>query len=146
MQVARSGTPFDLDAFLEQPMMAHLATSSPEGPRESPLWFLWEDECVWFIGTSSDSFPNRISLDQRCAIGFVQFELERGALKHIGMRGSATVEALNESRLHRLLRRYLGHDETAWNPEFRKNVIAGIDLMVRFVPASVVMRDQSYFQ
>jgi Pyridoxamine 5'-phosphate oxidase len=144
MKVERSGNLFDLDTFLARPLMAHLATASPDGPRESPVWFLWEDGAVWLVGTSSDSFPRRIRDDSRCAIGFVEFVLEQGLLLHVGMRGTATIERLDDARLHRLLCRYLG-DEKKWNRAFVQTVIDELDLMVRFTPESVVMRDQSYF-
>jgi hypothetical protein len=145
MQVDRSGTAFDLDEFLAQPLVAHLASSSPFGPRESPLWFLWEDRYVWFIGTTKDSFPKRIADEARCAVSFVEFTLDRGILRHVGMRGTAIVERLDNERMYRLLRRYLG-DETSWNANFKATVIDDLDLMVRFTPESVVMRDQSYFK
>lgn len=145
MIVERSGEPFDLDTFLARPLLAHLATVSADGPRESPVWFLWEDGAVWLIGSSEDSFPRRIGDDPRCAIGFVDFHLERGLLLHVGMRGTATVEKRDEARLGRLLRRYLG-GEKDWNPEFVQSVIDKLDLMVHFTPRSVVIRDQSYFR
>jgi hypothetical protein len=144
MILERSGEPFDLDAFLARPLMAHLATASADGPRESPVWFLWEDGAVWLVGTSSDSFPKRVKDEPRCALGFVDFHLDRGLLLHVGMRGTATVEKLDEARLYRLLGRYLG-EEKDWNPAFVRSVIENLDLMVRFTPESVVMRDQSYF-
>jgi hypothetical protein len=145
MKVERSGDPFDLETFLARPLIAHLATASADGPRESPAWFLWEEGAVWLIGTSSDSFPKRIRLEPRCSIGFVEFALDRGVLLHVGMRGTAAVLPLSDERLHRLLRCYLGGDETKWNPLFAQTVIEKLDLMVRFTPESVVMRDQSYF-
>jgi hypothetical protein len=61
------------------------------------------------------------------------------------MRGTAIVERLDNERMYRLLRRYLG-DETSWNANFKATVIDDLDLMVRFTPESVVMRDQSYFK
>jgi len=33
---------FDADEFLQKPLLAHLATASGDGPRESPVWFVWE--------------------------------------------------------------------------------------------------------
>lgn len=136
---------FDIDDFLRRPLFAHLATASEDGPRESPVWFLWEDGAIWLIGNGRDSFPKRIQKDGRCAIGIVDFDLQRGFLQHVGLRGVATVVPLDRERLYRLLRRYLGDEETTWNPRFRASVIAGIDLMVRFEPTSIVARDQSYF-
>jgi hypothetical protein len=61
------------------------------------------------------------------------------------MRGTAEVLPLDPQRLQRLLRRYLGHAESDWEPTFRAHVIDRLDLMVRFTPTSIVARDQSYF-
>jgi hypothetical protein len=136
---------FDVDDFLRQPLVAHLATASSDGPRESPVWFLWEDQAMWLVGNQRDSFPKRLQIDGRCAIGVVEFDLRRGLLKHVGVRGTATVFPLDRLRLHRLLRRYLGENEAMWNPRFRASVIDRLTLMVRIEPTSVVARDQSYF-
>jgi hypothetical protein len=145
MKIGRSGDPFDLETFLARPLIAHLATGSADGPRESPVWFLWEDGAVWLVGTSRDSFPRRIRDEPRCAIGFVEFVLERGLLLHVGMRGTATIERLDDARLMRLLSRYLGEEKERWNPVFIQTIVDELDLMVRFSPERVVMRDQSYF-
>jgi len=138
-------TDFDVDDFLQQPLVAHLATASADGPRESPVWFLWEDQAMWLVGNERDSFPKRLRVDRRCAIGLVDFDVQRGVLKHVGIRGVATVLPLDRFRLHRLLHRYLGENEAMWNPRFRASVIDRLTLMVRIKPASVVARDQSYF-
>ncbi|MGA7285450.1 MAG: hypothetical protein WBW87_13005 [Candidatus Cybelea sp.] len=53
---------------------------------------------------------------------------------------------LDDERLHRLLRRYLGEDKTRWNQAFMETVIDKLDLMICFAPETVVMRDQSYFK
>jgi hypothetical protein len=77
---------------------------------------LSEDAAVWFVGNSRDSFPRRIARDGRCAVGFVEFDLVRGVLLHVGMRGDATLVPLDRDRLHRLLRRYLGEDSDGGIP------------------------------
>lgn len=101
---------------------------------------------MWFIGNSTESFAKRIANETRCALGIVDFDLSRGLLQHVGMRGDAVVEAMDNDRLYHLLRRYLGDNRSNWNPAFQENVIERLDLMVRFEPRSVVMRDQSYFR
>ncbi|HTS22508.1 MAG TPA: pyridoxamine 5'-phosphate oxidase family protein [Casimicrobiaceae bacterium] len=136
---------FDVDAFLRQPLFAHLATASPDGPRESPVWFLWEARELWLVGNRRDSFPRRIEAEPRCAVGIVEFDLPRGRLRHVGIRGTGSIEALDRARLYRLLSRYLGEDEAAWNADFRAGVVDRLELMVRIRPASLVVRDQSYF-
>ncbi len=136
---------FDIDAFLHKPLVAHLATSSPNGPRESPVWFLWEAQELWLVGNNRDSFPKRIQAEPRCAVGVVEFDLKRGRLRHVGIRGTGFVEALDPGRLYRFLSRYLGKDQTKWNARFRSQVIDRLELMVRIKPLSIVARDQSYF-
>ena len=137
---------FDIDEFLAQPLIAHLASMSQDGARESPLWFLWDDASLWLVGNSHDSFPRRLRQDPRCAIGIVEFDLASGVLRHVGIRGVAEVLPLERQRLHRLLSRYLGGDETRWDAKLRQNVIDKLDLMIRVIPEAIVARDQSYFK
>lgn len=136
---------FDIDLFLQQPLFAHLATASPEGPRESPVWFLWEAQELWLVGNNRDSFPKRIQAEPRCAVGIVEFDLARGRLRHLGIRGTGSIEPIDRGRLHRFLGRYLGKNEAHWNLIFRSRVIDRLELMVRIQPLSIVARDQSYF-
>jgi nitroimidazol reductase NimA-like FMN-containing flavoprotein (pyridoxamine 5'-phosphate oxidase superfamily) len=136
---------FDIDQFLQEPLFAHLATASPDGPRESPVWFLWEAQELWLVGNNRDSFPKRIQAEPRCSVGIVEFDLARGRLRHVGIRGTGSIEPIDRGRLHRLLSRYLGGSEAEWNPGFRSRVIDRLELMVRIKPLSIVARDQSYF-
>ena len=136
---------FDIDAFLQRPLVAHLATVSERGACESPVWFLWEDGTMWLVGNDRDSFPKRLRADGRCAIGVVDFDLDRGVLEHVGIRAVATVLPIDRARLRRLLERYLGDNEAMWNAGFRERVVDHLTLMVRIDPVSIVARDQSYF-
>jgi hypothetical protein len=136
----------DVDEFLARPLFAHLSTASPQGPRESPVWFLWEEDALWILGSrSTDTFPTRIEADPRCAIGIVDFDRTAGRVHHVGLRGRATVEPFDADRARRLLTRYLGEDEHAWDDRFRRT-LGGRDqeLLVRFTPETAVTRDVSY--
>ena len=56
---------FEIEDVLYKPLMAHLSTVEDEAPRDSPVWFLWEDSFLWIFGTSKDSFcrlPNQNAL------------------------------------------------------------------------------------
>jgi hypothetical protein len=138
----------ELEEFLARPLFAHLATASQHGPRESPVWFLWEDNAVWIIGSRErDTFPARIEADPRCAVGIVDFDLAIGLVQHVGMRGRATVEPFDPQRARRLLTRYLGADERTWDPRFSATVTtpgAEQAVLLRFVPETVIARDVSY--
>lgn len=136
----------DLDEFLSRPLFAHLATMSEFGPRESPVWFLWEEESLWMIGNRrTDTFPIRIQEEPRCAIGVVEFDHVRGLVRHVGFRGRATVEPFDKERAKRIFRRYLGQREEEWDVA---RFIAPLDdpdnVLVRFDPETAVARDLSY--
>ncbi|AXF58015.1 pyridoxamine 5'-phosphate oxidase family protein [Salicibibacter kimchii] len=134
---------FNLNEFLQKPLFAHLSTSTKDhNPRESPVWFHWEHECIWIIGTSSDSFPGRIKEKAECAIGIVDFDHTTGKVLHAGFRGHATVEPFDKGIAERLLSRYLGPEEKNWDPRFRN--LDDSNVLIRFVPETVVVRDQSF--
>lgn len=135
----------DLDEFLARPLFAHLASASDDGPRASPVWFLWEEGAVWIIGSlRDDSFPARVEREPRCAIAIVDFDRERGLVHHVGMRGRASVEPFERDRAKRLLRRYLGDQVAAWDRRFQNTLQDADNVLVRFEPETLVARDQSY--
>lgn len=135
----------DLEEFLSRPLFAHVASASEEGPRESPVWFLWEDDAVWIIGSlRDDSFPRRIEREPRCAIGILAFDRECGLVHHVGMRGRASIEPFDRDRATRLLRRYLGERVEVWDRRFRETLEDPDNVLVRFDPETIVARDQSY--
>jgi len=135
----------ELDEFLARPLFAHLATSSEDGPRASPVWFLWEDEALWIIGSRrTDSFPGRIDREARCAVAIIEFDRTSGLVQHVGMRGRAGIEPFDPDRAGRLLTRYLGPDREGWDPRFRETLHDPDNVLIRFEPETVVARDQSY--
>jgi hypothetical protein len=143
LKIIRGNRSFNLDEFLKKPLFAHLSTISQEGPRESPVWFYWENKCIWIIGTpSSDSFPGRVEKNPECAIGIVDLDHTRGKVLHAGFRGRATVEPFDKEVATRLLARYLGSNEESWDPRFKG--LGDSNILIRFVPETVVVRDQSF--
>ena len=52
MKVQRRGrkiamNPDEVDAFLAQERTCRVATSSPDGPHLTPLWFVWDGTALW---------------------------------------------------------------------------------------------------
>lgn len=134
-----------MDKLLARPLFAHLASHSEAGPRESPVWFLWEDEAVWIIGNyRTDTFPARVEREPRCAIGIVDFDRTTGLVQHVGFRGRARLEPHDEERMKRLLRRYLGEELSEWDGRFVEILSDADFVFVRFEPETAVVRDQSY--
>ncbi len=147
MRVIQDGSrgTFDLDEFLSRPLFAHLATASEHGPRDSPVWFAWEEGAIWIIGDSGDTFPGRIEQDPRCAVGIVDFDQRTGLVRHAGFRGRAAVEPFDRDRVRRLFSRYLPGGEDDWDNTFQEALHDTALVFVRFEPETVVVRDQSYF-
>lgn len=151
--VQETGSHFDLgedaarslmEAVLSKPLFAHLATASEDGPRESPVWYLWEDEALWIIGNyKTDSFPRRIEREPRSAIGVVDFDAATGLVRHVGFRGHARLEAHDAARMKRLLKRYMGEPER-WDARFLEILDDEDYIFIRFEPHTAVVRDQSY--
>ena len=151
--IRETGSHFDLDEeaalrlmndVLTRPLFAHLATASEHGPRESPVWFLWQDGAIWIIGNrKTDSFPGRIAKDPRCALGIVDFNFSTGLVQHVGFRGQARLEPHDADRMKQVFNRYMG-ESTRWDSRFVK-ILSDTDyVFVRFEPDTVVVRDQSY--
>ena len=134
---------------LTQPLMANLATVTQDGaPRNAPMWFLWEDDAIWLLGSADASSVRRIEADPRCAVEIVQYDNPRGILLHLGLRGRATVRPMSPPLFRRLLHKYLG-PEPQWNPWFIENV-AKIDdptgRLIRLAPTSTFTNNVSYFK
>lgn len=137
---------FDVNIVLKKPLMAHLATYCEDGPRDSPLWFIYEDEILWLFGTVQDSFIKRLKNDSRCALSIVDFELTNGVLRHVGIRGSADIKDICPNRLNRFVGKYLGNDSSSWNTWFVKNIVQPINQMVQINIQSIVAKDVSFFK
>lgn len=137
---------FPIVRVLSKPLMLHLATDCREGPRSSPLWFLYEEKKIWLFGTSNDSFVNRLKEDARCALSVVDFNLDKGILLHVGMRGKAVLHSIDKKRLYRFVGKYLGNNPTSWNAWFRKSIVEPIDVMISIDPTSTVSKDVSFFK
>ncbi len=154
MQLIReTGSHFDLDEesamrlmkdVLMRPLFAHLATASEHGPRESPVWFLWEDGAIWIIGNrKTDSFPGRIAADPRCALGIIDFNISKGLVQHVGFRGRARIEPHDSDRMKRVFSRYMG-EAAQWDSRFVNILNDPEYIFVRLEPDTAVVRDQSY--
>lgn len=136
-----------LEEFLSRPLFAFLGTASPDGdPRVSPVWFLWEDASVWLLGNlRSDSFPGRVANHAACALAIEDYDQHTGRVHHVGMRGNATIEPFEVGLANRLLRRYLGPERNLWDRQRFIDPLEDPDnVLVRFEPDTVVVRDVSY--
>jgi hypothetical protein len=140
---------FDPGEVLCLPLMANLATLAADGaPRNAPVWFQWEGEALWMPSDATASSAARIARDPRVAVEIVHYDNARGILRHLGLRGCATVEPMDPALFRRLLTRYLGPAEV-WNPWFVATE-ARIDdpagRLIRLAPDSIFTNDVSHFR
>jgi nitroimidazol reductase NimA-like FMN-containing flavoprotein (pyridoxamine 5'-phosphate oxidase superfamily) len=139
---AQPAPPFDVDAFLERPLVARVATVSSAGsPAVRPVWFLWEDGALWWPTGSSSVVAAHIERDPRVSVVVDTCDLERMEFLQVNMRGRAEVVSFDRALMARLLRRYLGEDETAWHADFRSH--GKESRLVRFTPARTRALDLS---
>lgn len=146
MEIVENTLDVSVESFLDRPLFCFLATTDDGAPRVTPLWFLWEDDAVWIIANSEKTYPSRVEENPETALAVVDFDRATGRVQHVGMRGRATVEPHDPERAERLLAGYLGPDEDEWDQSRFPDPHEWSDQMVmlRFVPETVVARDQSY--
>ena len=109
--------PFDVDAFLAQPLVARIATN---GPTVRPVWFLWEERAFWILTGPWTKLHARVQHDPEVAIVIDVCDLQDGLVRQVLARGSAELRAFDTDRGRRKLARYLGSDESDWDERFRR--------------------------
>jgi hypothetical protein len=124
---------FEIETVLSKPLMAHLSTVEQGEPRDSPVWFIWEDSSLWVFGTRKDSFIKRLEQEPRCAMGIVDFDVQKGILKHVGIRGIAQTMDVDYGRLMLFIAKYLGGDKKEWNKWFCEHIVNPLNVMVRIL-------------
>lgn len=144
MEIVENTLTEPLDAVLAKPLFCFLGMVSDAGhPRISPLWYLWEAEAIWIIADRDRTYTTRVANHPRTAVAIVDFDVETGRVVHVGMRGEATLEPLDDDRVERLLTRYLGEDTSEWDDAFH-DLSPDRWQFIRFTPETVVARDQSF--
>ncbi len=77
---------------------------------------------------------------------FMRGVLQKGVLLHVGIRGVATSQSVDQDRLERFVGKYLGANTKSWNDWFVQNIVAPLDVMVVIETQSIVAKDVSFFK
>ncbi|WP_029896530.1 pyridoxamine 5'-phosphate oxidase family protein [Nocardia brasiliensis] len=56
------------DAFLADQRVCRVATNGPSGPHATPLWFVWDNECLWLYSLTRSQRWADISRQPRIAV------------------------------------------------------------------------------
>ncbi len=133
---------FDLEAFLALPLIARVAAS---GPSVRPVWFLWEERCFWWLTGSWSRLQTLLERSPRVALVIDTCDLQTVRVLQVPATGDATVEPFDAQRARRKLARYLGPDESAWEPErFAIGTFDDESGFLRLAPTRLRARDLSY--
>ncbi len=141
---------FELEEFLRRPLVAHLATTCDQGARDNPVWFLWEDQCIWIVAEPRvNTFQTRIARNPLVAVGLVDFEPIQGTMQHVSIRGRAEIVPWDEARGNRLFLRYFSILK-GWKPSMADRDDETVTereakyVFIKVNPESVAMRDSEY--
>ncbi|GAA1189312.1 hypothetical protein GCM10009654_53560 [Streptomyces hebeiensis] len=136
---------FDIDFFLSAPLTARIATN---GPTVRPVWFLWEEGAFWILTGPWAGLHDRVRADPRVSLVVDVCDLPTGHVRQVIARGSAELVPFDAPRGRRKLARYLGPDESRWDPRFvhylHDDPRQRGTTWLRLAPASLMARDLSY--
>ena len=86
---------FDVQAFLEQPLVARVAAA---GPSVRAVWFLWEDGAFWWLTGGCARLPSILKADPRVAVVVDTCDLETGTVHQLTAEGDAEIYQLDAGR------------------------------------------------
>jgi nitroimidazol reductase NimA-like FMN-containing flavoprotein (pyridoxamine 5'-phosphate oxidase superfamily) len=86
-----------IEAVLAEPVLARLATTNPKTmqPHVVPVWFMWEDNCIWISSFVSTRKIHELKHNPRGAV-LIESKEEGGKLTAVLLEG--TVELVTEPR------------------------------------------------
>lgn len=131
-------TPEEIEGFLAEPRLAHLATVAPDGrPRTRPVWFVWADGAMWFTTRLESRF---IGTDIQAGSALAaSIASEDRPYRAVLLRGTAEVwEEDREAWLLRISTRYGRAEGERW---VRGALKEADRVVIRLVPTSTVSWD-----
>lgn len=132
----------DVDQVLTRPLTARVATN---GPTIRPVWFLWEAQAFWWLTGSYSRLPERLMHDPEVALAVDTYDLSTGEVIQIIAYGPAEVRPFQPGLARRKLHKYLGPDDTRWDPRFSDIFDAPDEQgLVRLAPRTMRARDLSF--
>jgi hypothetical protein len=83
-------TPDEVDAFLAEQRTCRVATTGPDGPHVTPLWFVWHGGALWLTSLARSQRWTDLRRDPRVAV-VVDAGEDYGELRGVELRGRVEV-------------------------------------------------------
>ena len=80
----------ELDAFLAAERTCRVATASPQGPHNTPLWFVWDGTALWLTSIVKSQRWTDLERDPRVAV-LVDAGEAYDQLRGVELRGSVEI-------------------------------------------------------
>lgn len=131
----------ELDAFLDRPLLARLATANPETlqPHVVPVWYGWDGQSLWISAFRSTRKIRELLANPRCSI-VVDVDGSESGLRAVLMEGKAElVTAPQEVLVEKttwVYTRYLG-PEGVLAPDPQSWIIDPENLLIKLTPETV---------
>lgn len=97
----RVGDGFALDAFLQRPLVARVATIGRHGPTIRPVWYLWEEQRFWWLTGAWSALERQLRRDPRVALVVDSYNAASGEILQGIARGRAEVVGFDPARARR---------------------------------------------
>ncbi len=131
-----------IEAVLAEPVLARLATTNPKTmqPHVVPVWFMWENGCVWISSFVSTRKIRELKHNPRGAV-LIESKQEGGKLTAVLLEGE--VELVSEPRqevseiARRIYIRYLGVDGVQ-EPDPQSWLNDPENLLIKLTPTKVI--------
>jgi nitroimidazol reductase NimA-like FMN-containing flavoprotein (pyridoxamine 5'-phosphate oxidase superfamily) len=131
-----------IEAVLAEPVLARLATTNPKTmqPHVVPVWFMWEDNCIYISSFVSTRKVHELKHNPRGAV-LIESKEEGGKLTAVLLEG--TVELVTEPRqevaeiARRIYIRYLGVDGVQ-EPDPQSWLQDPENLLVKLTPTKII--------
>lgn len=136
-----NGEPVDISTFLERPLVARVATN---GPTLRPLWFLYEEPTFYWLTDTANVLHHAVLARERLILVVDECDVRTGEVIHVRARGYGEIIPVDRDRAMRKFSRYLGADQSQWDPRFVPSLDLLSTRMCRFTPDSIEAADVSF--
>ncbi|HUF33945.1 MAG TPA: pyridoxamine 5'-phosphate oxidase family protein [Acidimicrobiales bacterium] len=132
------GDQVDINAFLQRSLVARVATN---GPTLRPVWYLYEERTFYWLTDTANVLHRLVSAGERLVVVVDVCDIVTGEVVHVRARGRSEIIPVVRGRAMRTFARYLGADQSAWDPRFVPSLDLPTTRMCRFTPSSIDAAD-----